>query len=186
MTAIIAWLLGHALTAGLAALVPGAGLIVLALRYGGSVLGWLADHRQDALMMVIAAAAAGLYAWGAIGRADRAQLEAWGGTVCASAGTKLQPDKGKRGEACAARIADLAREERDTLKVSNEALSAAHDRDQARALRDLASAREDVVKAADAARNMEKANGAIGANDQVGRDWFDALNRAGGLRPPSR
>ncbi|MDH7641191.1 hypothetical protein [Sphingomonas oryzagri] len=184
MSAIVAWLLGHLLTVGLAS-IPGVGGIALLLRYGGSVIGWLADHRKDAVMMLIAAVAAGLYAWGAIGRADRAQLAAWGDKVCASAGAELQPAKGKRGADCAARIADLAREERDTLKVSNAALADARARDQARSRQDVASARADAQRAADAATKMEKANGAIGANDQVGSDWFDSLNRLGGLRGPS-
>lgn len=136
-------------------------------------------------LALVALCAAALIAWGAIGRIDRDKLAAWGSTVCASAGRQLKPAEGERGEECAKRIAALAQLERDTLKASNTALADARARDNARADRDLAWARADLTRAAQAIKTMEKENEAIGPDDHVGGSWFDALNRVAGLRPPA-
>jgi hypothetical protein len=150
------------------------------------VIGWITGERSYIAFLAVAVAAAALYAWGALGRADRDKLVAWGNTVCASAGAELAPAKGARGEACRARVADLARYERDVSAETARILAdAAKDR-EAKATRDADRARQIAADARAAAEAMEKANANIGTDNRVGGDWFGALNRLAGLRAPGR
>ncbi|WP_454886171.1 hypothetical protein [Sphingomonas oryzagri] len=183
MSAIMSWLLAHALTAGLSALLPGAGIVLLAVRYGADVLKWLSTHRQDAVMLLLAGIAAGIYAWGAIGRHDRDAIVAWGNQVCASAGADFAPQKGKRGQACAADIAQLARDRLATARQSAQVLAKAQTDHDAREVADAAQRSTGTAAIAGAATNMEKVNAQVGPDDHVDGAWFAALNRAGGLRP---
>lgn len=185
MSALLTWAMSHLLGVGLAAIVPGAGIVIAAVRYGGTALRFLDTHRKDAVMLLVAIGAAAIYAWGAIGRADRASIVAWADTVCASAGSEYQPAEGKRGAACRSRVADLAKQEHDTAVQSAAILAQAATDREAKATRDAAQARATAADARAAADAMEKANGDV-SGDRVGGAWFGALNRVGGLRAPSR
>jgi len=186
MSAIIAWVLAHTLTVVLAGAVPGAGIGLLAFRYGADAISWLSIHRQDAVMLLLAAIAAGIYAWGAIARHDRDALIAWGNQVCASAGSELAPTKGKRGEACATSVAQLARDRLATAQQSAQVLAQAQTDHNARETADSAQRSTGIAAIAGAATNMEKVNAQVGQDDRVDGAWFAALNRAGGLRAPAR
>jgi len=147
-------------------------------------LGWVRSERSYVTLLLIAAAAASLYVWGALGRADRARLISWGETVCAAAGAKLDPAEGRRGAACLDRVAALAREERDTAAESARILAQAAADREAKAAQDAALARAAAADARAAAETMEKVNAQVGSDDRVSGNWFGALNRAGGLRAP--
>ncbi|WP_019833762.1 hypothetical protein [Sphingomonas sp. PR090111-T3T-6A] len=185
MTALLAWITAHLLPIALSA-IPGVGGIAALVVRGINPIAWLDQHRSYITFIVLAIVAAGLWAWAASIRADRDGLLAWGDAVCASAGAQLDPPNGKRGEACRARVADLARYEHDTTAESAQILAqAAKDREE-KAARDADRARATAADTRAAAEAMEKANGSIGSDDRVGGDWFAALNRVGGLRAPAR
>lgn len=182
---IIGWILSHLLPLAAGA-VPGVGGIILCLVRGISPLAWLDQHRSYLTFIIVAIVAAGLWAWAAMISADRNQLAAWADATCAASGAEFTPAKGKRGEACRARIADLAKYERDTSSESARILAdAARDR-EAKATRDADQARATAADTRAAAEAMEKANGKVGSDDRVGGDWFAALNRVGGLHAPAR
>lgn len=150
-------------------------------------------NRTLITILVLAAAAAGLYAWGAIGRQEARELRRWADVTCASAGAPfvhvdhLDPASGKpaprlkRGVACARRIADLAAFERSTNSESVTVLTDALEEQAARSDADAASAARDARAARAATERMEKADANL-TDDQVGPDWFDALDELGGLR----
>jgi len=147
-----------------------------------AMLGWLVQERSYATLLLVAAAAGALYVWGATGRADRDRMVAWGETVCAAAGSALDPGQGKRGAACQQRVAALAAHERATAIESARILAEAAREREAKAAQDGERARAAAADARAAAETMEKVNAGIGSDDRVGADWFRALNRAGGLR----
>lgn len=170
---------------------------LLPLLGGGGVLGWFvraplarlvgkaAGHRHWLLLLAVAAIGAALYAWGAEGRADRAQLLAWGDMICAAAGAELRPARGERGAECGAKVRELAAFRRDSAETTAQLL-ADNAREQATKSRaDLAGATSAARAAAAAAATMENANAQVGPDDRVARDWFVALNRAAGLRAPA-
>jgi hypothetical protein len=187
---LIGWVASHLLTTALASLVPGAGLVTLLVRNGAGLLRWIETHRQDAVMIALVIACAALYGWGATGQARRAaerdRLAHWIDTACAAAGTTYQTAEPKAGVACMARIADLARYERDTSTESARILADAAREREAKAARDAEQARATAADTRATAEAMEKANGKVGSDDRVGGDWFAALNRVGGLRAPAR
>jgi len=189
---LLAWISAHMLTSALAALVPGAGLAALAVKYGGAVLSFLEGHRKEAVFFALSIAGAALYAWGAIGRHDRdgqiATLNHWIETACASAGSPYAGANGKAkpGALCQARVAQLAGEERNTaIQTATILAQAAKERDT-KAARDAAQAETNSAAAKSAAASMEKANDAIGSDNQVGGGWFASLNGTGGLHAPAR
>lgn len=149
--------------------------------------GWavVSGKRDYLLVLGFAIAAAALYAWGATGRADRDSLIAWADTACASAGAEFQPEDGKRGETCAARLRDLAKFEHDTLQASNTVMADAMAQRDRKAAADLAAATRNANAAAAAAQRMEQANANL-SDDRVGADWFGALNAVAGLRGDGR
>lgn len=149
--------------------------------------GWalLTGSRETVILFALGVAAAALYAWGATGRADRDSLIAWADTSCASAGAEFQPEGGKRGETCAARLRDLAKFQRDTLQASNTVMADAMAQRDRKAAADLAAATRNANAAAAAAQRMEQANAHV-SDDRVGADWFSALNAAAGLRGDGR
>lgn len=187
---LLTWLTGHVLTTALAALVPGAGLVALLVRNGSAVLGWIDQHREDAIMIALVITCAILYGWGATTEAktaaERDQLAHWIDTACASAGSSYQTAKGKAGDACATAIAGLAQYQRDTTNQTATILAqAAHDHDT-KASADATTAAANAAAAQAAHDTMEKADNAIASDDHLGGDWFAALNRLGGLRAPAR
>lgn len=168
-------------------------------RLGSALLG-LVGGRDTLLLLVLAAAAAGLYAWGATGRADRARLIAWADKSCAAAGAGFGPSRStvtdsagkqrmrnwKRGEQCEHRIAGLAQFERTTNAASVRLLAEAMDERERKTAADADTARQHAAAARAAADTMEKANARILQDDRVGDAWFSALNELGGLRASDR
>jgi len=141
-------------------------------------------NRHYLTVVCLACAAAALYAWGATGRADRANLITWAATACASAGAKFEGD-GPRGKKCAARVNQLARFERETLAASSAVLADAMIERDRKSAADLAAATRNANTAAAAAQIMEQANATV-SHDVVGADWFSALNAVAGLRGANR
>lgn len=144
----------------------------------------LREMRATLTLIALSIAAAGLYAWGATGRADLARLTATADGICAAAGSAIEVEGRKRGVDCRAAVARLATAEQQTREQTARILTdAAATRDR-KAQDDIAAARRAAEQARIAARNMETAEHAIDQNNNVGGDWFDALNRLGGLRAP--
>ncbi|USI72718.1 hypothetical protein [Sphingomonas morindae] len=149
-------------------------------------------HRSYLTLLLVAVAAAGLYAWGAVARRERDQLAAWADRVCASAGEGFAAAKdteGKahpRGQLCAAQVARLARYQRDVTAESARVYAAELARRDAQTRSDTQAARAATAAATRAAQAMETANAKVGDDDRVDGGWFRALNAVGGLRAPGR
>jgi hypothetical protein len=158
------------------------------------VWGQVKAMRRWLTLLVVASAAAVLYWKFATVERDRNQLRGFARIVCASAGegfdASIEQLAGtkrvfhQRGELCGKRIARLAEFERDATRASNEGLSGALRDHQHKSAADLDAVARDAAAAADAARRMEKASAAIGKDDRVGRDWFDALTPRPGIVLP--
>ena len=144
--------------------------------------GFVQKHRTWALLVTVAAIGAGLYAWGAEARADRARMIAWGERVCASAGGELTPKDTSRGVTCAAAIAGLARFQADANAATTRALLEQLEEREGKMSADAQSARAAAIRARNAQAKMEAANAAIGEDDRVGSSWLSALNDLAGLR----
>ena len=143
----------------------------------------LTGSRETILLIAIAGAAAALYAWGATARKDRDQLQAWAEKACLSVGAQF-PGAGKKVDACAQRIADLAAYERQSQAETNIILAGAAQRQAAKAAADTTLAEQQAAHRRAAAAQMEKADARIAPDDRVGPDWFAGVNRLAGLRPP--
>jgi hypothetical protein len=145
-------------------------------------------ERQFLTLVGVSVAAAGLFAWGAAGYRQRDQLQTWATTRCAVAGEAYgSPAKSKDrpGQACAARIDQLAKFERDTNTATVGVLVDALSDQTQKTNTDAAKARTAAEAAAAATKRMEAANAAV-KDDQVGAAWFGALNQSAGLRAPER
>lgn len=150
----------------------------------GGLLGRLDAARGTITLIMLALSAAGLYAWGATMRADRDRLIATADGICAAAGSAIEISGRKRGADCRAAVVRLAQFERETRTATADTLAQAMaDRDR-KTQADIAAALRAADQARAAAVMMEKAENAIAQDNLVGADWFGALNRAGGLRPP--
>jgi hypothetical protein len=161
-------------------------------------LGALAGHGRWLLLLAVAAVAAALYAWGAEGRADRDHLVAWAERTCAATSAAFPasavepvPPARKvtvypRGARCEAEIRSLVAFRRDAAESTAKLLAEAIAEQDAKRSRDVAAAARAARDARAAANLMENANAHVGPDDLVGRDWFDALNRTGGLHAASR
>lgn len=144
-------------------------------------------------VLVLGAAAAALFTWGAFGHREAAELKRWAEVACASAGepfvhvdhtdpaTGKQAKRLKRGVACAARVGDLAKFERETNSETAGVLVGALEAREGKTNADAASAARDAKAARAASERLEKEDAAV-QGDRVGGDWFDALNGAAGLR----
>lgn len=130
------------------------------------------------------AAVLGLLAWGAQGYRQRDQLRAYAQEICAAAQSDYAPAKETAGVRCRKAVADLAAFKADTNAASVEILADAMTDQTTRNTRAAEQARQAAVAARAAAQHMEAVNGQVQDDDRVGRDWFDALNRTGGLRDP--
>jgi hypothetical protein len=149
--------------------------------------GAVAGHGRWFLLLAVAAVAAGLYAWGAEGRADRARLQAWAERACAATSAPFPASKGHaRGALCEAEIRALVADRRIAAESTAKLLAAAIAEQDAKRSRDVATAARAARDARAAATMMENANAHVGPDDRVGRDWFDALNRVAGLHDPAR
>jgi hypothetical protein len=145
-------------------------------------------ERQFLTLLGVSVAAAGLFAWGAAGYHQRDQLQTWATTRCAAAGEAYAPpaqSKDKPGQACAGRIDRLVKFERDTNSQTAGVLLDALNDQTRKTNTDAAKARTAAEAAAAATKRMEAANAAV-KDDQVGGDWFGALNQSAGLRAPER
>lgn len=161
-------------------------------------LGAVTGHGRWLLLLAVAAVAAALYAWGAEIRADRDHLLGWAERTCAatsaafpaSAAGPVPPAKKAtvfpRGARCEAEIRALVAFRRDAAESTAKLLADAIAEQDAKRSHDVASAARAARDARAAANIMENANAHVGPDDRVGRDWFDALNRAGGLHDPAR
>jgi hypothetical protein len=144
-------------------------------------------ERQFLTLVGVSVAAAALFAWGAAGHHQRDQLQAWATTRCAAAGEAYAPamPKGEPGQACATRIDQLAKFERDTNSQTAGVLLGALSDQTRKSNVDAAKTRTAAEAAAAATKRMEAANAAV-QDDLVGGAWFGALNQSAGLRPPER
>jgi len=150
------------------------------------------------LLLAVAACAAGLYAWGAKGHAERDAVLAWADRTCAATGAPYRPASAvpvapgavatvyPPGVRCEQAVAQLVAFRRDAAESTAKLLADAMAAQDAKRARDLNAAAAAARDARAAATIMENANASIGPDDRVARDWFDALNRAGGLRAPAR
>jgi len=144
-------------------------------------------------LLAVAAAAAGLYAWGAIGHAEAGKLERQAELLCSAAGSQFvaapakpgaKPKKGDRGKACLAEIRELAAFKRDTTDATNGVLAGAVAEQAAKARKDAARAAQDTAATRAAVERMEIENAAV-EGDRVSGAWFGALNDLAGLRDPA-
>lgn len=148
------------------------------------------------LLCAVAAAAAVLYAWGARGHAERDAALAWADRTCAATGAPYRPLTVAQpggpiptvyppGVRCEQAVADLAAFRRDAAVSTAKLLADAMAAQDVKRTRDLTAAARAARDMRAAATMMENANASVGPDDRVGRDWFDALNRTGGLRAPA-
>jgi hypothetical protein len=149
--------------------------------------GWgiLTGHRDWLTLLAVAAAAAALYYQWASVQSERDKVVALASEICTAVDSSFSPDGEKtkdRGKACIVRVRYLARLERDTAKVTAEALAKASSARDTKTARDIASATAAARTAADAAQKMETENAKIDKSDRVGADWFSALSGLAGLR----
>jgi len=144
--------------------------------------GWIGAERRWLVLLAIAGLGAWLYAHMAIAQAQRDALRAFADRTCAAAGAPYVAGAAK----CEQRIQSLAAFERDTNTETARILAEAIAERDGKTSADSLAARHAAEQARDAALNMEKADAKVGPDDQVNAAWFDALNHAGGLRPPKR
>lgn len=158
------------------------------MRIARLFFGWIAGNRDYLTLLIVAGVAAWLYAQGAIARAERDRVTNVTEQICAAAGSELQPVRMKAkdlGKACRATVLQLAAFRRDTAEQTAATLIDAMKRRDTKQQTDISTAIRAAADARYAAMQMEKADAAV-SNDLVGAAWFDALNRSGGLRAPSR
>lgn len=162
-----------------------------------SLLGKLSGFDQArgyVTLLAVAAAAAGLYAWGALAHADARALERQAELICGVAGSQFvaappkpgaHARKADRGKACLERVRVLATFERETNTGTAEVLtSAMRDRNRKTQL-DAQRAAGDAAATRAALERMEAQDAAI-QSDKVGADWFGAVNHLAGLRDDGR
>lgn len=161
-------------------------------------IGLIAGNGRWLLLLAVATCAAGLYAWGGRGHAERDAVIAWADRTCAATGAPYRPASAvpvapgdvatvyPPGVRCEQAVAQLVAFRRDAAESTAKLLADRMAAQDAKRAHDLTAAAAAARDARAAATMMENANAAIGPDDRVGRDWFDALNRAGGLRAPAR
>lgn len=119
------------------------------------------DARAYLTLLAVAAGAAALYAWGAIGHQQRDALAYWIDGRCATAGIRADADPGKMRATCRAAIEDLAAFRADALRASHDNLVTLNRERDEKLTRDLAAARAASDAAAAAATAMEQANASV-------------------------
>lgn len=145
-------------------------------------------ERKALQALAIAVAGIAVLAWGQHGYRQRDKVVAWAKLQCAVAGADYVPapkSKAKPGAACGEAIDGLARFKADTTAATNQTLAEILADQAQRNERALTQARAAAAEARAAAQVMDAANAQVPPDDRVGRDWFDALNRSGGLRDPA-
>ncbi|RJF92981.1 hypothetical protein [Sphingomonas cavernae] len=150
-------------------------------------LGWISGNRHWLTLLAVAAAAAFLFVRGETFRMDRDRIASTADGICAAAGSGFQPEgvaKSDRGKACRKAVERLAAFERETRSESARVLSEVNRERETKTQADIARASSNAQAARDAQILMEKADGKIANDDRVDGGWFDAFNRAAGLRPP--
>jgi|GEM_PF-2079441 len=152
--------------------------------------GWklVGASRETLILISLAGAAAGLYAWGATGRAERNRLDAWAQQLCLAAGgefTGTKPKDRAKVDGCTALVASHAAYKRESQSATAASLARAAERTQAKSAADRTLATGQATRRAAAVKAMEKADETIAPDDRVGGDWFDRLNDLAGLRSPA-
>lgn len=150
---------------------------------GKKLLGFLSGSREWLTLLAVASAAAFLWWKFHQVQSERDALKRWSEVACAQAGSDFRATPGAPGSICRQAIITLAKFRTETIAASNAALSDDIATREQKAGADLVRARAAAADARRAAELMEKANAAIGPDGQVGPAWFDAVNRAAGLRP---
>lgn len=184
MIAIATWFVVHVGLAGLLPLLGSGSAIGVAgyLLGFGRIKSFFGEHRDFLLLLAACAAAASLYAWGAIGRADRDRLHAWAELACTAAASDYDQARGKAGSDCLTAVKALTAFKHQTAQDSAKVLTTHLTNEAQSAAADAASARTNAERANAAAAAMEKANAGIGPDNRVNGDWFRTLNDAAGLR----
>ncbi len=150
------------------------------------------DHRKFLTLLAVCVAAVGVYVWGANLMGQRDQLAAWANTACAASGSDYFPSPGAKGAArmngvaCLAQVRQLAAFQKQVTSGTAEQLIAALEAREGKQNVDAMLARRAAEAARAASERMEKADAAVGNDNQVGGDWFGAVNQSAGLRPPAR
>lgn len=155
---------------------------MIALRSLFSLLG---RHRADLTLLVVAIAAAALWAAYASVRADRDATLNMAERICAAAGSEFVVKQGQPGAACAKQVARLARFRAEAQEKNSEALIAAMLAREEKQARD-ADRRQARLEARLAALSTMTAAEEEVRDDQVSGSWFAALNHLAGLRAPAR
>ena len=140
--------------------------------------------RRFLAVLIIGGALLALLTWAGRGYHERDALRAWADIQCAAAGSAYAPTKTRPGEACGQAIAGLAAFKAQTDQESAQILADAMADAATRNTKAAEQARQAAAAARVAAQHMEAVDAAV-EDDRVGSDWFDALNRAGGLRDQS-
>lgn len=141
-------------------------------------------ERQILGALLAGGAVLGVLAWGAQGYRERDRLAGFAREICASAQSDYAPPKETAGKACRKAVADLVVFKSETNAASAQILADALADQNSRNTRAADQARQAADAARAAAEHMEAVNAQVQSDDRVGRDWFAALNRAGGLRDP--
>lgn len=141
-------------------------------------------ERQILVGLAAGGAVLAVLAWGRHGYAERDELAAFAQEICAAAQSEYAPAKETAGVGCKKAVAELAAFRSETNAASAEILAGAIADASTRNTKAAEQARRAADAARAAAQHMEAVDAAV-EDDRVGRAWFDALNRAGGLRDES-
>lgn len=152
--------------------------------------GFLGLNRAWLTLLVVAIIGAGLYVAWARTNAELMRRTAWIDVACASAGSSWAPatpappkSKLRPGQQCQAEIAALAKFRADTASLTASTLATAATTRDEKLLSDTAATRRAAEDTHAATMAMETANDDL-QDDRVSGAWFDAFNRAAGVRAP--
>lgn len=147
----------------------------------------LKAQAQFIVLLAVAAAGAIFYVQAQRTRADRDDIAHRVEIICAKAQSDWSAVKGaERGVVCARRVADLLTFKTTADQESARVLAAAMEEANARAARDMQSARASADRMRDALSRMEAADVEAERRNLVDREWTAAVNGVAGLRAPTR
>lgn len=147
----------------------------------------LKAQAQFIVLLAVAAAGAIFYVQAQRTRADRDDIAHRAEIICAKAQSDWSAVQGAdRGVICARRVAELLTFKTTADQETARVLAAAMEEANARAARDMQSARASADRMRDALSRMEAADVEAERRNLVDREWTAAVNGVAGLRAPTR
>lgn len=144
---------------------------------------------QAGFLVLLAVAIVGAYLYVQFQqvRSDRDDAVHRAEVICAKAQSDWAAVKGAdRGVICARRVAELLTFKTTADQETARVLAAAMEEANARAARDMQSARASADRMRDALSRMEAADDEAERRNLVDREWTAAVNGVAGLRAPTR